>query len=988
MAVNAASSSYVNNASSNKGFSGLASGVDTESMVEQLLSGTQSKIDKQEGLKQQLQWKQEIYRDIISQINSFQTKFFSFSSSSNLMSDAFFNAMSAISSSSAFKATATTSASTGSSSMEVRRLATKASITSGSTISGKLDGKLDSAALQKLIDGQLGTKEDYTVKFKVGDKSVSVDLRDVFVNDSTGTFTNYTAADRDRLIQEKLTDAFKDTGVKASVSGGTIKLVSEGDNRQTITVSGDSGKLGLQKLGLTANATSVNKTANKTSTLTGKVDGTPRMEFTVTLDDLKKTVSIDLRDLMNADGSLKSDADIQKALQAGLDMAHGKGQVTARFGADGFELEVGTGRKVDIGGSDAAMAVLGMKNGDSNRITLGSKLGDLNLGTKLQGGSFRFTINGQEFHFTEDTAIIDVMDVINRSDAGVRMIYRAQDDKFVMEAKESGAGKQIVMSQEEGNLINALFGSGIPSGGRMRSKALEPYEIPFSTDVAFDSSKLNATTPGDTTLKDLGLTLKDKDGKDIPEETKLSDLSKASGGIYSFDADNKTITRKVDGKLTLADIGLTLNDKDGNPIAGTTTLADLAKTSDGLYSFTGGKIMRQVDGNTTLGDLGLRFKGLDGSTKLSDLSTLTTEFDYEDGHIILKETFEPKGDRAKEAMLKLFGTDGKIEVGTDGGGDAFQKVDGQNAIVVVDGAQTERSSNNFTINGINYDLNDITGTYSDVTLNDADGEYYDADGNVVKAKDLVDVGGVMKKFSGTVAKVTVSQNTDQIMDGIKEFIDEYNKLVKTLNDLIDEDTTYREYPPLTAAQKKEMSEREIELWEEKSKGGLLYRDSNIETFLQQMRTALYQKPAGAGYALYELGIETGTWEQKGQLTFGTDGEAKLRQLLENDPTGVMKLFTDKTEGLGTKLNDILNQTAKVSSSSPGTLVQIAGVKGMGTDKNNTMYDQMKAIDDKIAALKRTYEAEKTRYWKQFNTMEQLISNMNTQSSYLAQMMGG
>ena len=995
MAVNAASSSYVNNASSNKGFSGLASGVDTESMVEQLLSGTQSKIDKQEGLKQQLQWKQEIYRDIISQINSFQTKFFSFSSSSNLMSDAFFNAMSAISSSSAFKATATTSASTGSSSMEVRRLATKASITSGSTISGKLDGKLNSAALRKLIDGQLGTDKDYTVKFKVGDKNVSVNLRDVFVNDSTGTFidytdANHTTADRDRLIQEKLTDAFKDTGVKASVSGGTIKLVTEGDGRKTITVSGDSGKLGLQKLGLTANATSVNKTANKTSTLTGKVDGTPRMEFTVTLDDLKKTVSIDLRDLMNDDGSLKSDADIQTALQAGLDMAHGKDQVIIepKPGADGFELVVKNGRKVDIGGGDAAMAVLGMKNGDSNRITLGSKLGDLNLGTKLQGGSFRFTINGQEFHFTEDTAIIDVMDVINRSDAGVRMIYRAQDDKFVLEAKESGAGKQIVMSQEEGNLINALFGSGIPSGKLMRSKALEPYEIPFSTDVAFDSSKLNATTPGDTTLKDLGLTLKDKDGKDIPEETKLSDLSKASGGIYSFDADNKTITRKVDGKLTLADIGLTLNDKDGNPIAGTTTLADLAKTSDGLYTFTGGKIMRQVDGNTTLGDLGLRFKGLDGSTKLSDLSTLTTEFDYEDGHIILKETFEPKGDRAKEAMLKLFGTDGKIEVGTDGGGDAFQKVDGQNAIVVVDGAQTERSSNNFTINGINYDLNDITGTYSDVTLNDADGKYYDADGNQVDSGDLVDVGGVMKKFSGTAAKVTVSQNTDQIMDGIKEFIDEYNKLVKTLNDLIDEDTTYREYPPLTSAQKKEMSEREIELWEEKSKGGLLYRDSNIETFLQQMRTALYQKPAGAGYALYELGIETGTWEQKGQLTFGTDGEAKLRQLLENDPTGVMKLFTDKTEGLGTKLNDILNQTAKVSSSSPGTLVQIAGVKGMGTDKNNTMYDQMKAIDDKIAALKRTYEAEKTRYWKQFNTMEQLISNMNTQSSYLAQMMGG
>ena len=45
-------SSYVAGASSNKGFSGLASGIDTESMVEAMLSGTQSKIDKQNGLKQ------------------------------------------------------------------------------------------------------------------------------------------------------------------------------------------------------------------------------------------------------------------------------------------------------------------------------------------------------------------------------------------------------------------------------------------------------------------------------------------------------------------------------------------------------------------------------------------------------------------------------------------------------------------------------------------------------------------------------------------------------------------------------------------------------------------------------------------------------------------------------------------------------------------------------------------------------------------------
>ena len=62
-------SSYVNNPSSSNGFSGLASGLDTESMVEKMLANVQAKIDKQNGLKQQVEWKQEIYREIITQIN-------------------------------------------------------------------------------------------------------------------------------------------------------------------------------------------------------------------------------------------------------------------------------------------------------------------------------------------------------------------------------------------------------------------------------------------------------------------------------------------------------------------------------------------------------------------------------------------------------------------------------------------------------------------------------------------------------------------------------------------------------------------------------------------------------------------------------------------------------------------------------------------------------------------------------------------------------
>lgn len=908
MAVNAASSTYVNNASSNKGFSGLASGVDTESMVEQLLSGTQTKIDKQNALKQQLEWKQEIYRDLISQINSFQTKFFSYSSDSNLMSESFFNAMSAVTSSSAFKATATTSAATGSSTLEVRRLATKTSLT-GTSVSGGLMGELDKTKLQDLIKKQLGTAEDYTVKFQVGDKDVTVDLRDVFVNGS-GFKTYSSTTDLDKALQTKLEDAFKDTGVKVSVKDGAMSLVTEGKDRPTITVSTDSGSLGLSRLGLTTSSRAVSKSSTETTTLSGTVDGTPKLEFTVTLDDLKKTVSIDLTDVTDKDGNLGM-ATLRNAIQDAVDAAHGKGQVDVIWTGNNFELSVTQGRKVAVGGDAATLEAMGLKNGQANRIGLGETLGDLKLQNPLWGSSFRFTINDVEFHFTEATTVAEVLEAVNGSKAGVRMVYRAQSDSFVLESTESGAGKQINLAQEEGNFLNALFGVSTATGKRAYSRKLT-YE------------------------------------EEVPGE-------------------------------------------DGETV----------------------KVTKEYTGEDTLEKAGLSFVGIDKSTKLEDLEAASGgRFIFEDGRIVLTKSYTAPGPNTKATMVDLFGAD-SITLKTETENTA-NLVMGQNALIVVDGDVTERSSNNFSINGINYDVSDITGEYSDVimTLNGvevdfSDGKYfengklYDKDGTEITGtyaftgedgqpaavKDLVFVGGKLQKFTGSPAKVTVSQNTDQIMDGIKSFMDEYNKLIKTINDYLDEDTNYRDYAPLTTAQKAEMSEREIELWEQKSKEGLLHRDNTLQTFLQQMRTVLYQKPANGGYALYELGIETGAWETKGQLTFTTDGEARLRQLLESDPTNVMKLFTDPEDGLGVKLNTVLNETAKISSGSPGTLVRLAGVKGTGTEKDNSIYDQLKALDDKIAALKRTYEAEKTRYWNQFNTMEQLISNMNTQSAYLSQMMG-
>jgi hypothetical protein len=144
-------------------------------------------------------------------------------------------------------------------------------------------------------------------------------------------------------------------------------------------------------------------------------------------------------------------------------------------------------------------------------------------------------------------------------------------------------------------------------------------------------------------------------------------------------------------------------------------------------------------------------------------------------------------------------------------------------------------------------------------------------------------------------------------------VEQYNELIGTLNSLVDEESTYRSYPPLTAAQKKEMSEKEIELWEEKSKCGLVRNDANIESFLSAARSALYQKPEDCEFALYDIGIETSSdWSDKGKLVIDEDA---LKNMIESNPQAIESLFSSTQDGLAVTLNDIIKRTANTSSGS-------------------------------------------------------------------------
>ena len=125
--------------------------------------------------------------------------------------------------------------------------------------------------------------------------------------------------------------------------------------------------------------------------------------------------------------------------------------------------------------------------------------------------------------------------------------------------------------------------------------------------------------------------------------------------------------------------------------------------------------------------------------------------------------------------------------------------------------------------------------------------------------------------TGTPIRLTTSRDTDKIVDSLKSFVEDYNALVEELNEHLKETANYKKYAPLTDEQKKEMSDKEIELWEEKSKEGLLHNDANITSFLGDMRMVLYSSVEGAGLSLYDIGIETSdNWRDNGKLVIDED----------------------------------------------------------------------------------------------------------------------
>jgi flagellar hook-associated protein 2 len=237
----------------------------------------------------------------------------------------------------------------------------------------------------------------------------------------------------------------------------------------------------------------------------------------------------------------------------------------------------------------------------------------------------------------------------------------------------------------------------------------------------------------------------------------------------------------------------------------------------------------------------------------------------------------------------------------------------------------------------------------------------------------------------------VKNNTDEVIERVKQFIDDYNEIIDLLGTKTKEKPR-RDYPPLTPEQQDEMKEKEIENWLKEAKKGVLFGDKNITSLLNKMRLSMSGKTSVSDLALSNIGISAASMDTSGKLVFN---EEKFREKLIEAPDQIASLFTgiaDETDeyaksGIANQILDILRENIGAMGTS-GKLIEEAGLDtGRSSDQNNISL-KIKDYDEKMNELKKSLERERQRYWNQFSALEQSLNKLNAQSSWLMDMMGG
>ena len=241
--------------------------------------------------------------------------------------------------------------------------------------------------------------------------------------------------------------------------------------------------------------------------------------------------------------------------------------------------------------------------------------------------------------------------------------------------------------------------------------------------------------------------------------------------------------------------------------------------------------------------------------------------------------------------------------------------------------------------------------------------------------------------------LTTKQDTSGIYDNVKRLIKEYNDLMKEFATLYNADKATK-YKMLTDDQKDEMSDKEVEEWENKIKDGLLSGDETISTIRTALRDIMssgfditLKDGTTQKLSLASFGISTGSYfstEENERDLLHIDGDQDdttssgntdlLKAAISSDPQKVQDFFTNLSRSLYTRLTDLMKGT------------QYSSAYTIYEDK--LMASQYSSYNSKISDAQKALEAAQDKLYKKFSTMETALAKINSSSGSLSSFFGG
>ena len=598
--ISSATSSLGN--TSLKGFGGLASGIDRDTLIEQMTSGTTSKITSKKQAMTKLTWKQEAFRSISDKILDLQDNFLGFSATSSLSDASFFakNQISVNGDSSVtkyVKASGTSDMVDYLSLLGVKQLATAANRLSdsmtgpGSVSTGITQSKFESSDKNILTSNLEGTKLVFGT-YNSSDKSFNEAVTFTFPSSYTVTgadgkketkeidYTQDPAKLVDQLNEALDSQEFMGKNGKSGIhfkldGSGNLTIEQTADitdagkgysirsTSSALTAMGfDKKKLSEDELnnGITLDEFNKSTSAFKDSYVTRETlkEYMTGKSITVTYGGQKKTI-----ELIKDGDTVNSYDDFKKLLQTRIDKAFGKDKITVETGTDGglsFK-PINSQETISINADSLELRnAIGIQANQSNKLSLDSSLYynreqlgfDKNMtedefNTKLKD----FSINGVAISgLTKDTTVNQLMAMINENDEiGVKASYIAGTNQFSLTATETGSGRKI----ELGGMAENIFGSKDETNNRdgQDAQILVSYGNGVETTVtsstnSFDLEGLTVTVSGTFGFNSDGTV----DRSQSVTFSAAADVDAVTERVKKFVEDYNALVKEINSQIT------------------------------------------------------------------------------------------------------------------------------------------------------------------------------------------------------------------------------------------------------------------------------------------------------------------------------------------------------------------------------------------------------------------------------------------------------